>query len=160
MIITKTTRSAIRALQYLARQPSGHSQSPGLLMAHQLGESPSYLAKILRDLVKAGILHAKKGAHGGVSLGRTPSEITLLDIVEACQGRLVPDHCRPLCVTHNLCGYHRAAAELETALIGILSRWTLARLIDKRKSSKTESAPECLVLHSQQRIAPTARGER
>jgi Rrf2 family protein len=129
-MITKTTLSALRALRYLAGEVPGRCVSPRM-MAKQLGESPTYVAKIARELVKAGILRAKKGSRGGVFLGRLPSEITLLSVVQACQGEVVGDYCWPGCTHDTVCSYHEAAAELHTAIVDVLSRWTLARMLER-----------------------------
>ena len=123
-MLSKTTVSALRALIYLARRDDQACVSPRRI-AEALDESPSYLAKSLRHLVKTGILRAEKGVHGGVRLGRQPANVTLLAIVEACQGAIVADFCeasRPSCFC---CGFHHAALDLHNAITGALSRWTL-----------------------------------
>jgi Rrf2 family protein len=47
---------------------------------------PSFMAKILRRLVQAKLLHSSRGVSGGFSMVRPSAEITLLDIVEAIDG--------------------------------------------------------------------------
>ena len=66
-MLTKTTVSAIRALIHVGLHGSGGPISPRRI-AEQLGESPTYLAKVMRLLVKAGILRAHFGMAGGVVL--------------------------------------------------------------------------------------------
>lgn len=48
--------------------------------------SPSYLAKQLQALARAGVVTAVYGTNGGYQLGRPASEISVLDVVEAVQG--------------------------------------------------------------------------
>src|SRR4051812_43999481 len=50
------------------------------------GVSPSYLLKHLQALSSAGIVAAVPGPAGGYRLARTPSQISLLDIVVAVEG--------------------------------------------------------------------------
>jgi len=100
-------------------------------MAERLGESPSYLAKVVRHLVKAGILRAHRGVAGGVTLNRPPEEVSLLSIVEACQGAILGDFCQDADRLEKTCAFHQAGAELHGAIVGILSRWTLADLLRK-----------------------------
>jgi Rrf2 family protein len=150
-MITKTTLSAIRVLQHLAHEDSGNYVSPRA-MARILGESPTYLAKVVHQLSRAGILRAERGASGGVRLGRVPAEITLLDIVEASQGNIAVDHCQSDCPTGDLCAYHRAAAELRASITGVLSHWTLAQLISKPESPGQGHLAECRV--AIRRLAP------
>ncbi|MBI5200038.1 MAG: Rrf2 family transcriptional regulator [Elusimicrobia bacterium] len=53
----------------------------------------SFLAKIVAVLARAGLVRARRGPQGGVVLARHPSKITLLEIVEACEGVLARDFC-------------------------------------------------------------------
>lgn len=128
-MLTKTTLSGIRALLVLGQSPEGTVLSPAVI-AQRLGESPSYMAKVTSRLARAGIVRSQRGAGGGVRLGKPPAAITLLAIVEACQGSLVPDYCEDTAWHRKTCGFHRAAAELHETLVGVLSRWTLARLLE------------------------------
>ena len=52
-----------------------------------LGVSDSYLKKIIRQLVVAGLITSEAGKKGGVSLKKNPDKITLLDIFEAIEGK-------------------------------------------------------------------------
>ena len=76
-------------------------------------------------LVRAGILRAQRGAHGGVHLERDGSTISLLEIVEACQGKILGDYCAPYDDMTVVCSYHEAMNELHECITGVLSRWTL-----------------------------------
>jgi Rrf2 family protein len=48
--------------------------------------SPSYLAKQLQALSRAGLVRSVQGKAGGYVLTRDPASITLLDVVEAVEG--------------------------------------------------------------------------
>jgi Rrf2 family protein len=144
-MLGKTSLSAIRVLLFLAQQDGDGWWSPRRLAA-ELGESPTYLAKVLRHLVKAGILDVARGVHGGVHLLRHPRQVTLLEIVEACQGPIVGDYCRSGAPQPQVCHFHLAALELHTAIESVLGRWTLARLVEKPESaSGRKRAVACLM---------------
>jgi Rrf2 family protein len=128
-MLSRTSLSAIRALIYLGY--SGRTVLSPKYIAHALEESPSYLAKILGQLTKAGILRATRGVNGGVQFSRPPDQISLLAIVEACQGVIVGNFCRHARDTATTCAYHQAMAELHGAIISVLSRWNLAQLINR-----------------------------
>jgi Rrf2 family protein len=49
-----------------------------------------FLLQVLRNLVNHGILRSTRGVEGGYSLLRPISEITLLHIMEATDGPLIP----------------------------------------------------------------------
>jgi Rrf2 family protein len=92
-MLGKTSISAIRTLILLAQQDPTQCWSPRRL-AETLGESPTYLAKVVRHLVKRGILEAERGVKGGVRLVVSPADVSLLAIVEACQGEIVGNFCK------------------------------------------------------------------
>lgn len=52
----------------------------------RLTGSETYLRKIIRKLVVAGLVTSIPGNNGGFRLAKKPSEISLLDIVEASEG--------------------------------------------------------------------------
>lgn len=72
----------------------------GLLTASSLAEyhgvSTSYLLKHLQALSQAGILRTVPGPKGGYRLARWPSDISLLDIVLAVEGREPAFRCREI----------------------------------------------------------------
>ena len=129
-MLTKTSLTAIRALMYVARHGEGRCLSPRTIAA-ELHESPTYLAKVTRELVKARILRVEMGVKGGVALSKPPAHITMLAIVEACQGAIVGAYCRQGCDLEEVCAYHRAAQELHDAISRVLERWTLEKLLKK-----------------------------
>ncbi|MDX2176929.1 MAG: Rrf2 family transcriptional regulator [Candidatus Sumerlaeia bacterium] len=128
-MLTQTSESAIRALIYITLSQTGRPVTPKEI-AGFLGESPSYMAKITRELVRANILRSHRGAAGGVSLNRAPSAITLRNVVEACQGLLVGNYCEELRDhPEPVCNFHKAMKEVHYATISVLQKWTLADLV-------------------------------
>ncbi len=133
-MLTKTTLSAVRAITFLGLNPQEQPCSPRFI-AEQLGESPTYLAKVLRLLVRAGILKARRGVAGGVVLDRDPAEVSLRMIVEACQGTVLGDFCSDAADLTQTCAFHQAGAELHDAILRVLSRWTLADFLSRPSPS-------------------------
>lgn len=128
-MLGKTPLSAIRALLLLSRRDRAECWSPRRL-AETLGESPTYLAKVVRYLVRHGMLEAEKGVKGGVRLLQAPENITLLAVVEACHGTIVGDYCKSARACDQVCNFHRATVELHEAITGVLGRWTIADLLE------------------------------
>lgn len=128
-MLTQTSELAIKSLIFLALEGGKKPLSPRQV-ARSLGCSPSYLAKTFSMLVKAGILHSVRGAHGGVLLTTDPAEITLLEVVEAAQGLLIGDYCQQI-GSHgeNVCSFHETMKELHRSTVNILSRCTLKDLL-------------------------------
>lgn len=115
---------------YMAQRTEVDHFSPAEI-AKALGASPSYLSKIDTQLVKAGILEAHRGMKGGVSIARHPSMITLLDIVEAVQGRILGDYCTEFHDLDRVCGFHQAMHEVQETLLGTFRKWTLEMLVQR-----------------------------
>lgn len=132
MFLTQTTQLAMGALLYLARRPAGYLGNPREI-AEAIDVAPAYTAKVLRTLAKGGMVRSRRGATGGFELARSPNDLTLLEIVELCQGGLVGHYCeRAGQKVDRACGYHQAMEELQEATAQVLERWTLARLLVTR----------------------------
>jgi Rrf2 family protein len=129
-MFTKTSLSAIRTLTYLGLQQSNGACST-FEIAEYIGESPTYLAKVTRKLVIAGLLQAHLGSAGGIQLRRNPAEITLLSIIEACQGVILGNFCTETTNLRKTCAFHQAGAELHEAIVEVMSRWTLQDFLRK-----------------------------
>ena len=48
----------------------------------------SFLAKIFQSLVKAGIIRSTRGSGGGFALVKTPNKISVLEVIEAIEGKI------------------------------------------------------------------------
>jgi Rrf2 family protein len=145
-MLGKTSISAIRALLVLTEQDPAFCLSPRRI-AEELNESPTYLAKVVRHMVKVGILEAEKGVKGGVRLLQRPEDVTLLAIVEACQGTIAGDYCKSSRPRSSFCNFHRAALELHEAITGVLGRWTLADLVARPEATgQLSGGVTCLML--------------
>lgn len=140
-LLTKSSISAIRALIYLGYSKTELPLS-ALAVARQLRESPSYLSKILRRMVRYGLLEVVHGASGGFRLSRRPDRINLFEIVEACQGVVTGDAC-PREDLALACGFHQASVELRDAVTEVLSRWTLADCMGRPAKCSGRDARVC-----------------
>lgn len=129
-MLTQTSETALRVLVFLFLRHAKTPVPPARIAEH-IHASPSYTAKVTTALVKADILRAHRGMRGGVTLSRPPEAITLLDVVEACQGKILGDFCQDFERMELVCAFHLAMAELHEAIITILKRWTLADLGQK-----------------------------
>ena len=60
---------------------------PGEAISQQLGTSPTYFQKLLRKLVRAGLITSVPGVKGGFKLNKKPEDISVFDIYEAIEGQ-------------------------------------------------------------------------
>jgi Rrf2 family protein len=92
MQITRQADYAVRAVHYLAQlEPAQRAATSQIAQEQRI--PPSFLAKIVSQLSVAGLLQTSRGARGGVSLARSPEEISLLDVVEAIDGPILLNEC-------------------------------------------------------------------
>jgi len=63
------------------------------LAEHHQNGPERYLAKIIQDLRRSGLIRSVRGASGGYVLSEPPSKISLLDIWEGLEGTLCPVDC-------------------------------------------------------------------
>lgn len=90
MKLSRTSSYALQAILQLAKSDASGSPVPCSRLAAD-GKMPErFLLQILRSLVTHGILGSTRGVVGGYSLERNPDDISLLDVIEAVDGPVVP----------------------------------------------------------------------
>lgn len=132
MRLTRGSDYGLRGLAYLARQPSGQ-----VILVREVAEAQhlpeSYLAKIFQELVRQGVMVSHRGARGGFSLARDPSDINLREVVEAIEGpiELVPClEAEPSCDQMDGCTVWPALQAVQDQLVGALEGMTVRHLAD------------------------------
>ncbi len=95
MKLPVSTEWVLHCASTLAQLRPGELASASQLADYYDIPAPS-LAKQLKALVKAGVLAASTGPGGGFRLARPAAQITLLDVVEAVDGRSAPYECREI----------------------------------------------------------------
>ena len=92
--LTRAADYGIRAMLHVGSLPDGTVALKDDIAAAE-GIPASFTAKILRQLVKAGLLRSARGVRGGFGLARPASEVSLLQIVEAIEGPIALTMCSP-----------------------------------------------------------------
>jgi Rrf2 family protein len=118
-MLSQTTEYALRLVVQLA----SHGDQPVTIpeLARTTKIPSGYLAKVLRQLSRAGLVHSQRGPTGGSVLLRPPEEISVLDVVQAVDPLKRITVCPLGLRSHgaNLCPLHRrldqAIASVETA---------------------------------------------
>ena len=86
---------ALHTLLNLSLAPAGTAPSARDLADFQ--KLPvAFMRKLLTQLEKSGLIAAAEGVKGGWRLARRPEDITVLEIVDAAQGRDVLFECREI----------------------------------------------------------------
>jgi Rrf2 family cysteine metabolism transcriptional repressor len=91
-VLTITSKSpyAVRALAELARTGSAGPVPIGEI-ARRRDIPVQFLEGLFATLRRAGILQSQRGVKGGYSFARAPEDVTVLEVVEALEGRLGAD---------------------------------------------------------------------
>ncbi|HEX8744689.1 MAG TPA: Rrf2 family transcriptional regulator [Thermoleophilaceae bacterium] len=87
LAITSKSPYAVRALSELARVGASGPVPIGEI-ARRRDIPVQFLEGMFATMRRAGILQSQRGVKGGYSFARPPSEITVLDVVEALEGTL------------------------------------------------------------------------
>lgn len=131
MIYSRSTEYAIRALVPLAQVPDGRYTMVKTI-AEQERIPTHFLAKILQQLARKGLLRSSKGPQGGFILNVPPDEIRLLDIVEALDGlqpfQLAADGVENI-PDGLYCAMHVEWADLQQEILDYLKDNTVADLV-------------------------------
>jgi Rrf2 family protein len=90
--ISRRTEYGLRAMVYLASKPQS-AVVPFREIAVRMDVPQDFLAKILKKLVKERLAVSSRGARGGYSLGRPATEISMLDVIEAVEGKVQVNLC-------------------------------------------------------------------
>lgn len=79
MKLQKATQFGLYAVLELARDPQ--SQKSAVDIAKKYGISSNHLAKVLRDLGRAGFVESVRGAGGGYRFSGNSKRVTLMDVI-------------------------------------------------------------------------------
>ena len=80
-MFSQTAEYALRAVVFLAE--GGETRYTTQAIANVTHIPPRYLAKVLNSLGRAGVLVGQRGLYGGFVLSKSPTEISVLDVIEA-----------------------------------------------------------------------------
>jgi Rrf2 family protein len=138
MQITRQADYALRAMIYLAKlDPTQRAATSQIAEKQRI--PPSFLAKIISQLSIAGLIHTSRGARGGVSMARSPEEVSVLEVVEAIDGPISLNDCTgdpSACPFGEDCPLRPLWCETQAELIDRLRKTNFARFA----SSSTQPA--------------------
>jgi FeS assembly SUF system regulator len=105
--------------------------------AHQVSDHTGLplptVAKLMKNLCRAGLVESQRGAAGGYSLGRAQTEITVADVIQAVEGPIALTACADTsdeeCGMENSCPVQGKWNRVNTAVRAALSQVTLAEMV-------------------------------
>lgn len=138
-MFSQTVEYALRAMVHLAdRYPEARTTDE---IAEVTRVPKPYLSKVLQGLGRAGVVKSRRGVRGGVVLTKSPTDLTILEVVEAVEpiGRIracplgLEAHGEHLCPLHK-----RLDAALEQVEVAF-RKTTLAEVL----AEPSRSIPLC-----------------
>ena len=127
--ISKMTDYATVILARLALAPE--RQFTAAQLADQTHLAQPTVSKVLKLLLRRGLLHSTRGLHGGYRLARSAGEITAAQILDALEGPIALIECARHvhhCSIESTCGVGRAWQRVNLALRRVLEDITLLEL--------------------------------
>jgi len=138
--LSLTTGYAIKALMCLE---SGECVPRHISdIARCTGVPRAYLAKILSALAQKGLVQTKRGYSGGISLARSAGDISLLQIVEAIEGKVWIAECllgMEGCDALTICPTHDFWARIRREIAEELRKTNLAALIASMRRGRPKT---------------------
>jgi Rrf2 family transcriptional regulator, cysteine metabolism repressor len=95
MMFSTKAEYGVRVMVELARRAGGAGGGPvplAEIAAHD-GLPLAYLEHLVARLRKAGLVDSRRGSRGGYMLARSPTEMTMAEVVEALEGSIAPIEC-------------------------------------------------------------------
>lgn len=130
MQITRATDYAVRVAVYLATLPPDRKAPLGEL-AEATGVRDNFLSKILQRLVHHGLVSSHRGTGGGFRLNVAAESLTLLQVVEAIEGKIALNICLSewqSCPSQSQCAVYPVWQKAQAALSQELASVTIAEL--------------------------------
>jgi Rrf2 family protein len=148
MIYSRSAEYAINAFVHLARVPEG-KYAMVKNVAQEQKIPGHFLAKILQQLARKGLLRSSKGPTGGFCLRVDADQIRLIDIVEALDGLAPYQQCAAgltECSEAMPCPLHDRWSTLRARIMDYLEQNTIADL-----AKALEAKKKSLALNKQRR---------
>ncbi len=144
LVPTRRTDYAIRGLIYLANNNGSRSTAGDVAEAMIIPQG--FLHQVFQALQRGGLVSSRPGRGGGYALTRDPTDVTILEIVEAVEGSLETGECAlndGPCRWDNVCALHWVWSAARTALVTELAAATLAQVArdDRELEAGTKEIP-------------------
>jgi|SRR5712691_5475444 Rrf2 family protein len=133
MQIPRKIEYALRAMIHLADNPGGVAR--GSIIAREEHIPKYYLEKVIRDLMRRGLVRARRGPGGGYQLARAAETVSFRDVIEAVEGPITLNVCvdgSSACNLQPACRMFRVWEEGQRVLLDVFSRTMLSEVASSR----------------------------
>lgn len=133
-MLSRTSEYALRAVVFITHEGGDRPVLASDVAQH--AQVPlKYLQKVLRELVRAGVLCSVRGLGGGYGLAKTPQQTSLVEVLGPFEPRLRSSACpfgNPQCGIAHPCPIHHRWEPIMAAYRHFLESTTLGDLAQTR----------------------------
>jgi Rrf2 family protein len=134
MKYTKATNYALHIMAFIVKQDGSENLSLQPLANH-MSMSPTYLSKILTQLVKADLIQSAPGMNGGYSLRKPKEEISFFDVIQAIEGSGALFNCEMS--DQGACKLEKVMREAENHMVTYLKEKKLYKVVSENSTTDT-----------------------
>ena len=129
--LSKKADYALIAMKHLAQKRCGGTSICAREIAEQYDIPIELMAKVLQRLVRRGLLASHQGTRGGYQLGRTPTQISVADVIQAIDGPVTVTACSTeegTCDQYSKCNVRDPLWRVRERILTALGECTIAEL--------------------------------
>ena len=138
-MLSNACKYAIRSVLYLAINSDGSIKIGVKKIAEDLETPQPFLAKLLQQLTRSGIISSSKGPTGGFYLSNENKENTVWDVIKSIDNTHKFDNCflgLAKCDDENPCPVHFIVAPFKQSLLNNFRDKTIAQYSEEIKNTR------------------------
>ncbi|NAY92841.1 Rrf2 family transcriptional regulator [Muricauda sp. JGD-17] len=139
-MLSNSAKYALKAVLYLSLNSNEEEKLMTKDISDKIKVPKSYLAKLLQDLSRHGIISSTKGPKGGFYLTNNDKKLSLIEIIEVIDGRQRLNSCvldLEACNDKNPCVLHDIVGRANSEFVKSLQKTTIEDLIADIKKGKS-----------------------
>ena len=140
MLLTKSSKYAIRAVLYLASKCEPGKRYGVKIVAEELQLPEAFLGKLMQTLVRSKIIASVKGPNGGFFIESASLKLPLISIIEAIDGTETFHSCGmglKECNDEKPCPIHNDYGPLRDGFLKIISDKTIGEFKEDIKAGRS-----------------------
>ena len=127
MLYSRTAKYGLKTMAYLAGNSNREYQTVSEI-SKRTDVPRDFLGKIFQQIAREGLLESQRGRGGGFRLDRPANEISLMEIIEAIDGKKVFDRC-PFdlkdCGQNSTCPLHEDWKPIRDQIVQLMKKKTI-----------------------------------
>lgn len=127
-MLSNSSKYALKAVIFLALHTDEHNKMMAKDISERIDVPKAYIAKLLQGLAKRKIISSAKGPKGGFYSNPSNRNITLMQVIEAIDGKKKLESCiigLEDCNEHKPCPLHSLISPSRSKMIALLESKTI-----------------------------------